>query len=165
MELHWSREFRVLARLARITVSVAVCALLAGCSGEHRPAGAHGAASGDAASVASAAGTDTRRKVRIVTVASIPDVSSLPYPDALTEWLVQPVLPTEAPPARFVVRVWGMRGHKLTEAAARQAGDAINLAMVPLENAPEEVRQAARFSINDPNLELIDLPVWWGEPR
>jgi len=119
----------------------------------------------EGSSVASPVEAGTRPEVRIVKVASIPEVSSLPYPDALTEWLVQPLSPTETLPARFVVRVWGMRGHTLTEAAARQAGDAITLEMVPLADAPEDVRQAARFSLDDPDLELIDLPVWWGEPR
>lgn len=97
--------------------------------------------------------------------APVPDLFSLPYADALTEWLVEPLEPRGTLPAKFVVRVWGMRGHKATEAAAHRAGDSIALEMVPLDKAPEEVRQAARFSLPDPNLELIDLPVWWGQPR
>ena len=103
--------------------------------------------------------------VRLLAVAHIPDLSATPYPDALMEWLVEPIgKPTQLPP-RLIVRVWGMRGHQLTETTTRRPRDSVELMLVPIDSAPDEVRQAARFTLDDPKFELIDLPIWWGMPR
>lgn len=97
----------------------------------------------------------------------LPDPASLPYREALLPLhLKMAGLRNKSPfvPSEIVVYVWGMRDRQLTPQAAWKPGQRVRLKVTPWAQAEKQYGRFARAELEDPDLTLIDLPTYWGEP-
>ena len=102
----------------------------------------------------------------ITQAGQLPNPASLPYREALLPLHLKSVKAEgqTAMPADVVVYVWGMQNRRLTSAAEWKAGQRVRLKLIPWSEAEREFGRFARAELDDPDLTLIDLPTYWGEP-
>lgn len=97
----------------------------------------------------------------------LPDPASLPYREVLLPLHLKSVnLISKSPmvPPEVVVYVWGMRDRQLTPQSAWKPGQTVRLKLTPWSQAEKQYGRFARAELDDPDLQLIDLPTYWGEP-
>lgn len=97
----------------------------------------------------------------------LPDPASLPYREALLPLHLKSVnLISKSPmvPSEVVVYVWGMRDRRLTPQGAWKPGQTVRLKLTPWVQVEKQYGRFARAELDDPDLTLIDLPTYWGEP-
>lgn len=108
-------------------------------------------------------------RAQIKALATVPDPNSSPYPD-----LVMAVRLTNLQiigsdrknifaGKDILVYLWGMRDHKLTDAAAWQAGQSITLRLQPWEAVQDQYGSYSRAEIGADD--AAPLPQFWGEVK
>ncbi|MEM7384934.1 MAG: hypothetical protein AAF514_08300, partial [Verrucomicrobiota bacterium] len=95
----------------------------------------------------------------------MPDPGEVLYKDGVTQFHLTGVQWTEppAPGEEIVVLVWGMRDRVLTGAGEIEPGQRLKLRLLPWGEAEKHYGGYERTELEDPDLRLLDLPLFWGE--
>jgi hypothetical protein len=67
-------------------------------------------------------------------------------------------------PDEIVVYVWGLKDRRPTAAADWRTGQKVDLRVIPWSLAEAKYGRFARIELDDPDMVLLDLPTYWGEP-
>lgn len=102
--------------------------------------------------------------VSIVSTGTLAAPGQVPYPDALLalEAVIQ-ADDSAAEPVRGVVYVWGMRNNQRQPAARLRPGQRVKLRLTAWSEVEDRLERFARAELDDPDFELLELPVFFGE--
>ena len=95
-------------------------------------------------------------------ITPVPEPGSVPYDDILACMHLKQIRPELAGgESECLVFAWGMRERKLMRAANFKPGQDLQATLVKWGEAPQKIRRVLKLRLTDPDLELIDLPVYW----
>lgn len=105
-------------------------------------------------------------QAKVAATAGVPKPGSVPYRDAVTALHLSAVksISGESPGEEVVVYMLGMRNNRWTAAAQYKPGDTVRLKVQPWEMVSGKYGSLTRIELDDPEFQLIDLPLFWGEP-
>ncbi|MBS0264773.1 MAG: hypothetical protein JSS02_22755 [Planctomycetes bacterium] len=110
-----------------------------------------------------AASTLVQATIRAAAGAPVP--GSVPYREALTSLHLVNVTDQGQPFAHpeIVVYLWGLRDNRVTPAGRLINGQPVSLRLVPWETVRTQYERFNRLELDDPEFQLIELPLYWGE--
>jgi hypothetical protein len=102
--------------------------------------------------------------VRIASTGTIAAPHQVPYPDALLA-MEGTIESTDAgtDPVRCVIYVWGKRDNQMLPAARLRSEQRVKLRLIKWSDVEEQLGRFSRAELDDPNFELLELPVFFGE--
>lgn len=104
-------------------------------------------------------------QAKVAATAGVPKPGSVPYRDAVTALHLSAVksISGESPGEEVVVYMLGMRNNRWTAAAQCKPGDTVSLRIQAWEIVSGKYGSLTRIELDDPDFQLIDLPLFWGE--
>jgi hypothetical protein len=97
--------------------------------------------------------------------AGIPRPGTVPYRDAIMSVHLIDVQGQEGAliPQELIVYLWGLRDDQQTTASGVQPGQRITWRVIPWDQVKGQFERLNRMELDDPDLHLIDLPIYWSE--